>query len=92
MGETGPQGFGAADFYVAQIPCTTAREVIRREHYSHSVVNNSYLHLGVFREGAFKGVLQWGYALIPARADKVVAGTAQGQYMELNRGLGTVLC
>ena len=77
---------------MAQIPCTTAREVIRREHYSHSVVNNSYLHLGVFREGAFKGVLQWGYALIPARADKVVAGTAQGQYMELNRGLGTVLC
>lgn len=85
MGETGPQGFGAADFYVAQIPCATAREVIRREHYSHSVVNNSYLHLGVFREGAFEGVLQWGYALIPARADKVVAGTAQGQYMELNR-------
>ena len=71
--------------HVAQIPCATAREVIRREHYSHSVVNNSYLHLGVFREGAFEGVLQWGYALIPARADKVVAGTAQGQYMKLNR-------
>lgn len=85
MGATGPQGFGTADFYVVQIPCATAREVIRREHYSHSVVNNSYLHLGVFREGAFEGVLQWGYALNPARAGKVVEGTVQGQYMELNR-------
>ncbi|WP_300708620.1 hypothetical protein [uncultured Desulfovibrio sp.] len=85
MGQTGPQGFGTDDFHVGQIPCATARAVIRREHYSHSVVNNSYLHLGVFREGAFEGVLQWGYALNPARADKVVAGTVQGQYMELNR-------
>ena len=49
------------------------------------MVNNSYLHLGVFREGAFEGVLQRGYALTPARADRVVAGTVQGQYMELNR-------
>ncbi len=85
MGETGPQGFGTADFYVAQIPCATARAVIIEHHYSHRVVNNSYLHLGVFREGAFEGVLQWGYALNPARAGKVVEGTVQGQYMELNR-------
>ena len=49
MGETGPQGFGTADFYVAQIPCATARAVIIEHHYSHRVVNNSYLHLGVFR-------------------------------------------
>ena len=72
MGATGPQGFGTADFYVAQIPCATARAVIIEHHYSHRVVNNSYLHLGVFREGAFEGVLQWGYALNPARAGKVV--------------------
>lgn len=85
MGATGPQGFGTADFYVAQIPCATARSVIIEHHYSHRVVNNSYLHLGVFREGAFEGVLQWGYALNPARAGKVVANTTQGQYLELNR-------
>ena len=85
MGETGPQGFGTADFYVAQIPCATARAVIIEHHYSHRVVNNSHLHLGVFREGAFEGVLQWGYALNPARAGKVVANTTQGQYLELNR-------
>ena len=77
MGETGPQGFGTADFYVAQIPCATARAVIIEHHYSHRVVNNSYLHLGVFREGAFEGVLQWGYALNPARAGKIVEGTCR---------------
>ena len=85
MGASGPQGFGCEAFYVAQIPCRDARAIIMAHHYSHRVVNNSYLHLGVFREGALEGVLQWGYALCPARAGKVVEGTVQGQYMELNR-------
>lgn len=58
MGATGVQGFGTADYFVAQIPCATAREIVRREHYSHSVVNNSYVNLGVFLEGAIVGVLQ----------------------------------
>ena len=68
MGATGPQGFGCEAFYVAQIPCREARAIIIAHHYSHRVVNNSYLHLGVYREGALEGVLQWGYALCPARA------------------------
>lgn len=85
MSATGPQGFGCRDFYVAQIPCRTAREIIVARHYSHRVVNNSYIHLGVFIDGAFIGVLQWGYALNPACAGKVVSGTVQGQYLELNR-------
>jgi hypothetical protein len=85
MGATGPQGFGFGAFYVAQIPSATARAVILARHYSRRVVNNSYLHLGVYRDGAFDGVLQFGYALCPARAGKVVEGTVQGEYMELNR-------
>ena len=85
LGETGAQGFGNKDFYVAQIPCKTARTVIVAHHYSHRVVNNSYLHLGVYVKGAFEGVMQFGYALCPARAGKVVEGTVQGEYMELNR-------
>lgn len=32
-----------------------------------------------------EGVLQFGYMLNPARAGKVVTGTVQGEYMELNR-------
>lgn len=85
MGATGPQGFGCAALFVAQIPSALARQMIRGHHYSHSVVNNSYLHLGVYREGAFEGVLQWGYALRAAGAGRVVEGTVQGQYLELNR-------
>lgn len=85
MGDNGPQGFGCRAFYVAQIPCAEARAVITRFHYSHRVVNNSYLHLGVYLDGAMEGVLQLGYALQPARAGAVVEGTVQGEYMELNR-------
>jgi hypothetical protein len=85
MGATGPQGFGCRDFYVAQIPAREARAIICRFHYSRRVVNNSYLHLGVYLDGAMVGVLQFGYMLNPARAGKVVAGTVQGEYMELNR-------
>lgn len=85
MGSTGPQGFGCQSFYVAQLPCKDARAIITRFHYSGRVVNNSYLHLGVYRAGALEGVLQLGYALQPARAGAVVAGTVQGEYMELNR-------
>lgn len=85
MGATGPQGFGCAAMYVAQIPCREARAIVIAHHYSHRVVNNSYLHLGVFREGALEGVLQFGYMLNPARAGKVVEGTVQGEYLELNR-------
>lgn len=85
MGQTGPQGFGCAGFYVAQIPSREARAVITAHHYSRRAVNNSYIHLGVFREGAMEGVLQFGYALNPARAGKVVRDTVQGQYLELNR-------
>ena len=85
MGETGPQGFGKRSFHVAQIPAGIAREVIEANHYSRRVVNNSYIHLGVFLNGAMAGVLQFGYMLNPACAGKVVAGTVQGQYLELNR-------
>jgi hypothetical protein len=85
MGETGPQGFGCEAFYVAQIPCREAWAIITAFHYSGRFVNNSYLHLGVYIDGAMEGVLQFGYMLQPAQAGKVVAGTVQGQYMELNR-------
>ena len=80
-----PQGFGTASFFVGQIPVALARGIICKYHYSRRVVNNSYLHLGVFLDGALCGVLQLGYALCPARAGKVVTGTVQGQYLELNR-------
>lgn len=78
-------GFGRAGFHVAAIPSRVAREAIAKHHYSHRVVNNSYVHMGVYYRENFAGVLQLGYALNPARADKVVEGTVQGDYLELNR-------
>ena len=70
---------------MAQIPSKEARAVILAHHYSGRVVNNSYIHLGIYRLGAFEGVLQFGYMLNPARAGKIVEGTTQGEYLELNR-------
>ena len=84
-GQTGWQGFGCQDFFVALVPVGLAREIIIREHYSHRIVNNSYLHLGVYLRGKLEGVLQFGYALNPRRAGKIVANTEVGEYLELNR-------
>lgn len=84
-GATGVQGFGKRSLYVAAIPAAQAREVIVQRHYSRRIVNNSYVHLGVYHQGGFRGVLQFGYALNPHRAGKVVEGTRQDEYLELNR-------
>ncbi|NDY57332.1 hypothetical protein G3N56_11320 [Desulfovibrio sulfodismutans] len=78
-------GFGGRDFYVAAIPAAMARELVTRHHYSHRVVNNSYVHLGVYFRRNLAGVLSFGYALQPARAGKVVEGTGTTEYLELNR-------
>jgi hypothetical protein len=85
IGATGVQGFGKKDLYLAAIPAARARETIVARHYSRRVVNNSYVHLGVYHQGLFRGVLQFGYALNPRCAGKVVEGTDVGEYLELNR-------
>lgn len=84
-GATGVQGFGKRDLFLAAIPAARARETIVARHYSRRVVNNSYVHLGVYYQGEFLGVLQFGYALNPHRAGSVVEGTEVGEYLELNR-------
>ncbi|SED37828.1 hypothetical protein [Pseudomonas anguilliseptica] len=78
-------GFGHRDFYIAVIPRAEAVSIIRANHYSRRIVSNSFIHLGVWVDGVMRGVLQFGYALNPRAADKIVAGTEIGQYLELNR-------
>lgn len=66
-------GFGCDDLHVATIPVWLARLVISHFHYSKRVVNNSYLHLGIFDGRELVGVMQWGYAMNPssgARRDR----------------------
>lgn len=78
-------GFGCTDLHVATIPVWLARLIVCKFHYSKRIVNNSYLHLGVFAGRDLVGVMQWGYAMNPSSGARVVIGTENRQYMELNR-------
>ncbi len=84
-GELAIAGYGCRDFYVAAIPAALATRMVIEHHYSRSYVRNSYVHLGVFIRTRLLGVMQFGYALNPARASHVVAGTGNTDYLELNR-------
>lgn len=78
-------GFGDDYFYVKEIGRNKANETIITNHYSGKVYNATYIHLGVYINGAFLGVLQYGYAMNPASGGSVVDGTEMDQYLELNR-------
>lgn len=78
-------GFGCNAFCVREIPRQQANAIVKRNHYSHKVVNNSYVHLGVFVSGELLGVLQFGYAMNPSSGSSVVDGTENNEYLELNR-------
>ena len=78
-------GFGDSHFQVKEISRDIANATIKKNHYSGKVYNATYIHLGVFIEGNFLGVLQYGYAMNPASGGSVVTGTGLDQYLELNR-------
>lgn len=78
-------GFGEASFYVRTIDRQLANGIIIANHYSRRVYSASTLHLGVFIGGELLGVLQYGFAMNPASAGSVVAGTGMLEYLELNR-------
>ena len=78
-------GFGDDSFCVKEIGRDFANGVIVANHYSRKFYNATYIHLGVFIDGDFVGVLQFGYAMNPASAGSVVAGTGMNEYLELNR-------
>jgi len=59
--------------------------MIKTNHYSKTIVNNSTLHLGVFIEGRWVGTLQFGYLKNPRTMGRIVAGTEVDEYLELNR-------
>jgi hypothetical protein len=78
-------GFGNECFRVAIMDRLEANEIIKANHYSKRVYAASTLHLGVFIGSDLVGVLQFGFAMNPASAGSVVAGTAMNEYLELNR-------
>jgi len=78
-------GFGNDEFQIREIDRLLAIKTIKTNHYSKKVSNTSYIHLGVFMNDDFVGVLQYGYAMNPASGGSVVDGTEIDQYLELNR-------
>lgn len=85
LGKREAIGFGEAAFYVAMLDRQIANGIIIANHYSGRVYRASTLHLGVWIGGELLGVLQYGFAMNPASASSVVAGTAMSEYLELNR-------
>lgn len=78
-------GFGNDEFKIKEIERDLANNTIKKNHYSKKVTSHSYIHLGVFINGEFVGVLQYGYAMNPSSGASVVEGTKNNEYLELNR-------
>lgn len=78
-------GFGNVAFSVQMIERDLANAIVMANHYSRKFYAASTVHLGVFIGRDLVGVLQYGFAMNPASADSVVAGTKPNEYLELNR-------
>lgn len=77
--------YSAKDIRVAAIPAKDANELMRKLHYSHKVVVNSQLHLGVFLGTRLEGALQFGPSLDRRKLLGLVSGTEWNGFLELNR-------
>lgn len=80
-----PCGYGTEHFHIREVPRAVAADIIKRHHYSRRIVQNSYVHLGVFMGGELMGALQFGYAMNPSSGRNIVTGTGNRDYLELNR-------
>lgn len=75
----------AKDIILRPIDAQTANALVRRVHYSHKVVNNSQVHMGVFYHGKLEGALQFGPSLDKRKLIGLVKGTKWNEFIELNR-------
>lgn len=73
------------DIHVKPIEKKRANKFIRKHHYSGTVLEYSYLHLGAFYHGSLEGVLQFGDPVHREKAIGLVEGTEWNEMMELNR-------
>jgi hypothetical protein len=78
-------GFGSVLGEARIIDKKTADKVIRLNHYSGTVVNNTTEHIGYFVGGDMVGVLQFGHAMNPASGGSIVPWIKTGEWRELNR-------
>lgn len=75
----------AKQIHVAPLAAADANRIVRKLHYSRSVVNNSQLHLGVWLNGKCGGAMQFGPSLDKRKMQGLVRGTAWNGFLELNR-------
>jgi len=73
------------DIRLEPIDRNRADEFIREHHYSGTVLEYSYLHLGVFYHGKLEGVLQFGDPVHRGKVVGLVKDTGWNEMMELNR-------
>jgi hypothetical protein len=75
----------AKDIQVKPISRAAADALVKRVHYSGSVVLNSQLHLGVYLDNRLEGVMQFGPPLDKRKVQGLVADTTWNGFIELNR-------
>lgn len=75
----------AKDIVCAPIAKARADALVRRLHYSRTVVRNSQLHVGVFIGGRLEGALQFGPPMAKRTVLGLVRDTPWNGMVELNR-------
>jgi hypothetical protein len=75
----------AKDIVLRPVSSQDANALVKRVHYSGTVVQNSQLHIGVFWNGKLEGALQFGPSLDKRKIQALVEGTGWNQFIELNR-------
>jgi len=78
-------GYEKKGFKVVYISRNEANDIIKKNHYSKKVFNNSVDHFGVYINSEPVGVLQYGYALNHKSMSKIIPKTSFKNYRELNR-------
>jgi hypothetical protein len=70
---------------VEAITPTAANNFVKAWHYSHKVVPNSQLHLGIIYKGRLSGVMQFGPSINKKGTINLVRNTKWNGFTELNR-------
>lgn len=75
----------AKDIVVKVISSKDANAIVKAQHYSGKIVNNSQIHLGVFLNGRCGGAMQFGPSMQKRNLIGLVRGTLWNEFIELNR-------
>jgi hypothetical protein len=75
----------AKNLILRPIDSKTARNLIKKIHYSGKVTQNSQFHIGVYWEGVLEGAMQFGPSLDKKKIIGLVKDTKWNGFLELNR-------